>query len=250
MPRSEFDDPAFLARLRQKDADAWRVLIRRFHASLVGVSAAVIGSRAQGEEVVQDSWLAAFAGIARFEGRSTLSTWIFSIVLNRARTRARREGRLVGLPALLDGSPPNERAVPTAAFKPNGHWIEAPRLWDNLDPERIVGGRQLWALAQEAIARLPAGQQAVILLRDMEGKDAEETCALLEISAENQRVLLHRARARIRRAIDLATGPRTAAPHTTRRPRTPAKPTALLFAACRRMFGIAHNSFQTRPVLG
>jgi len=93
-------------------------------------------------------------------------------------------------------------------FQPDGHWIEAPRLWDELNPERVVAGRQLWAHVQEAIKRLPAGQRAVIILRDMEGHEAEEACTLLGISAENQRVLLHRARGRIRKTIDaLVAGP-------------------------------------------
>ena len=87
-------------------------------------------------------------------------------------------------------------------FKPDGHWIDAPRLWDEIDPERIVGGRQLWDHVMEAIDRLPAGQRAVIILRDIEGCEAEEACTLLGITAENQRVLLHRARGRIRQTID------------------------------------------------
>ena len=219
MRQTEFDDPAFLERLRQGEETAYRTLIRRFHGALVGVAASIIGSRAQSEEVVQDAWLAVFAGVGRFEGRSSLVTWVFSIVLNRARTRARREGRLVGLPTLMEGTPSGGRAVDVAEFKPDGHWLEAPRLWDELNPERIVGGRQLWDHVQDAIQRLPAGQRAVIILRDMEGRDAEETCALLEISAENQRVLLHRARGRIRASIDALAGvPRTqAAPAATRR---------------------------------
>jgi RNA polymerase sigma-70 factor, ECF subfamily len=98
MRQTEFDEPEFLARLRRGEEQAFRSLIRRFHTSLIGVAAAIIGSRAQAEEVVQDAWLAVFAGIDRFEGRSSLATWVFSIVLNRARTRASREGRLVGLP--------------------------------------------------------------------------------------------------------------------------------------------------------
>jgi len=198
----DFDQPEFLARLRQGEQEAYRLLIRRLHGSMVGVAAAVIGSRAQAEEVVQDAWLAVYAGIGRFEGRSSLVTWLFSIVLNRARTRASREGRLVGLP-VLDGG---ERAVPTAAFKPDGHWIDAPRLWDELDPERIVGGRQMWEHVKEAIGRLPSGQQAVLTLRDVEGCAAEEVCALLDLTPENQRVLLHRARGRIRQAIDTLPG--------------------------------------------
>jgi RNA polymerase sigma-70 factor (ECF subfamily) len=206
MSTGEFDDPAFLARLRAGDADAYRQLIRRYHASLVSVANSVIGSRAQAEEVVQDAWLAVFSSIGRFEGRSSLATWLFSIVLNRARTRAGREKRLVGLPGVLDGAQGNERAVDVTEFQPDGHWIEAPRLWDELSPERVVAGKQLWAHVQAAIERLPAGQRAVIVLRDMEGRDAEEACALLGISAENQRVLLHRARGRIRKMIDTLIG--------------------------------------------
>jgi RNA polymerase sigma-70 factor (ECF subfamily) len=206
MNPTEFDDPSFLARLRLGDPAAFRALVRRFHASLVRFAASIIGSHAQGEEVVQDAWLAVYEGVGRFEGRSSLVTWIFSIVTNRARTRVTREGRLVGLGALMEGTPPSERGIPLSAFKPDGHWAETPRLWDELSPERIVGGRQLWDHVQSVIDRLPAGQRAVILLRDMEGRDAEETCGLLEISAENQRVLLHRARCRIRQEIDALIG--------------------------------------------
>ena len=206
-----FDDPAFLARLRNGDPLAYRALVRRFHASLVRLAASIIGSQAQAEEVVQDSWLAVYGGVARFEGRSSLVTWIFSIVLNRARTRVAREGRLVGLGALMEGTAPGERGLPLDQFRPNGHWAEAPRLWDELDPERVVAGRQLWEHARAVIERLPAGQRAVILLRDTEGRDAGETCALLDISAENQRVLLHRARCRIRQEIDRLVGTSPAA---------------------------------------
>lgn len=213
---ADFDRPEFLARLRRGDPEAYRLLVRRLHGSMIGVAAAVIGSRAQAEEVVQDAWLAVYGGIGRFEGRSSLVTWLFSIVLNRARTRASREGRLVALPA-LDGGEPGERAVPTAAFKPDGHWIEAPRLWDELDPERIVGGRQLWEHVQAAIERLPSGQRAVLTLRDIEGCAAEEVCALLELSPENQRVLLHRARGRIRQAIDSLPGVHAVAAEPARR---------------------------------
>ena len=227
MSTTEFDDPAFLERLRNGDQAAYRNLIRRFHGSLVGVASSIIGSRAQAEEVVQDTWLAVFNNIGRFEGRSSLSTWLFSIVLNRARTRISREGRTVALPAILDGGQPGERAVDAAAFKADGHWIEAPRLWDEIDPERIVGGRQLWQHVQEAIEKLPTGQRAVIILRDMEGKESEEICSLLAITPENQRVLLHRARARIRTAVDALMGDPVAkgAPGPSRR--AAAKPLGL-----------------------
>jgi RNA polymerase sigma-70 factor (ECF subfamily) len=200
MQPREFDDPAFLARLRGGDQAAYRALIQRFHRSLIHLAYSVIGSAAQAEEVVQDTWLAVFSGVGRFEGRSSLATWLFAIVLNRARSRAQRERRLVSLPTEADGT--NERAVPLSAFKPDGHWVEAPRLWEEIDPERIVGDRQLWQIVQSEIDRLPAGQRAVIVLRDIEGQTAEEACTLLNISPENQRVLLHRARSRIRQVVD------------------------------------------------
>ena len=223
MAETEFDHPDFLAKLRDGDQGAYSRLIRRFHGSLVGTASAIIGSRAQAEEVVQDAWLAVFAGIGRFEGRSSLSSWLFAIVMNRARTRIGRESRLVALPA-LDGADAAERAVPMERFTPNGHWAEPPRLWDEIDPERMISGRQLWQHVQDAIEILPAGQKAVIILRDIEARTAEEACELLAITPENQRVLLHRARGRVRRAIELLTdgpaAPKAAATAAGRRTAT------------------------------
>jgi RNA polymerase sigma-70 factor (ECF subfamily) len=232
MPPSstEFDDPAFIERLRRGEPDAYRRLIRRFHGSLVGVAASVIGSHAQAEEVVQDAWLAVFAGIGRFEGRAAIGTWLFSIVLNRARTRRGREIRLVALPAEEDAP------ADAARFAADGHWLQMPRPWDELDPERLVAGRQLWDHVQAAIDRLPAGQRAVIILRDVEGNDAETACALLGISPENQRVLLHRARMRVRDAIDMLVGGEQRRPagqvsRAARVARAPRRPVAERFAA-------------------
>lgn len=215
---TEFDEPAFLERLRDGDQAAYRTLIRRFHRSLTSMANAVIGSTAQAEEVAQDTWLAFYSGIGRFEGRSSVITWLFTILMNRARTRASREKRLVGLPPGFDGSAGEDRTVPLSAFKPDGHWIEAPRLWDDISPERVIGGRQLWDHVMEVVETLPAGQKAVLIMRDMEGQTAEDTCALLQISAENQRVLLHRARGRVRLAIDALTqpGPRQPVPAVAR----------------------------------
>ncbi|MDE2200225.1 MAG: sigma-70 family RNA polymerase sigma factor [Rhodospirillales bacterium] len=227
MTDAELETPEFLAQLRAGDERAYRRLIRRFHGSLVGVASSIIGSRAQAEEVVQDSWLAVFSNIARFEGRSSLASWLFTIVLNRARTRIVREARTVALPAILDGAQGEQRAVGLDQFIADGHWAEHPRLWDELDPERVVGGRQLWAHVQEVVERLPAGQKAVIILRDMEGVSAEAACEMLAISPENQRVLLHRARGRVRAAIDLLTS----APLTSSGPGVPTPGTATPGAA-------------------
>lgn len=253
MRQSELSHPEFLARLRRGDDAAYRTLIRQLHGSLVGLAMSIIGSRAQAEEVVQDAWLAVFSGIRLFEGRSSLATWIFSIVLNRARTRASREGRLVGLPALMEGTNPGARAVDSSEFKPDGHWIEAPRLWDEISPERIVGGRQLRDHVMAAIDRLPAGQRAVIILRDLEGCDAEEACTLLDITAENQRVLLHRARGRVRQAIDAVVGSLGPARMTTagRRGRGSAEATALerLALLARAFLARAHRARGTGRVV-
>lgn len=198
----EYDTEAFLAKLRAGDQGAYRRLIRRYHGSLVGTAQSIIGSRAQAEEVVQDAWLAVFRNVGKFEGRSSLAGWIFTIVMNRARTRISVEGRTVGLPG-LDGV---ERAVGEDQFKADGHWQEMPALWDVLDPERLIAGRQLWQHVQEAIERLPAAQKATIILRDVENRSSEEACVLLGVSPENQRVLLHRARGRVRASIDILVG--------------------------------------------
>ncbi len=211
MTDAEFDSADFIARLRLGEDIAFRQLIRRYHGALVGTAAGIIGSRAQAEEVVQDSWLAVFNSIARFEGRASLASWIFTIVVNRARTRIGQEGRLTALP--VEEGP--DRAADLRQFKDNGHWQEAPRLWDELDPERVYGGRQLWDHVQIAIAAMPASQRAVLVLRDMEGQDAATTCEMLGISPENQRVLLHRARGRVRTAIDQVTTPTVKIPAGT-----------------------------------
>jgi RNA polymerase sigma-70 factor, ECF subfamily len=197
MYQHQFDEPEFLARLRQGEEQAFRSLVRRFHLSMVSLAASIIGSRAQAEEVVQDTWVAVFAGIDRFERRSSLATWVFSIMLNRARSRARREGCLVGLPAVLEGTETEDTGCRSGRCS-----REVPWLREELSPERIVSGRQLWDRAKKAIEHLPAGQRAVVILRDMEGREPKETCELLDISAENQRVLLHRARHRIRETIN------------------------------------------------
>jgi RNA polymerase sigma-70 factor (ECF subfamily) len=233
---SEFDDATFLDRLRKGDSTAYRSLIRHYHRSLTSVAASIVGSQAQAEEVVQDAWLAVFTGIGRFEGRSSVATWLFTIVLNRARSRASREWRLVALPAELRGAAPGERGVPLAAFKPDGHWLDEPRLWDDINPERIVGGRQLWDLAQEIIEQLPRGQRAVLLLR-IEGQTAEEACELLKITAENQRILLHRARSRVRQAVDAAT--RDALPAAAAKPARSARRLAPGYGVIERVMTLA-----------
>src|SRR5208337_2681857 len=198
MTAVDFDDPAFIARLRSGDEAAFRQLVRRFHGALVGTANAIIGSRAQAEEVVQDTWVAVVSNIAA----------------NRARTRAKREGRLVALaPPSAEGE---ERAVEMQNFREDGRWVVMPRLWHDLDPEREIGGRQLRKHVEAVIEQLPPNQKAVLILRDIEGGSAEKACKVLDVSAENQRVLLHRARARVRRRIDALLGEGEPAPAAAR----------------------------------
>jgi len=202
--QATFDRPEFLALLRKGDRGAYRCLIRRFRGTLVGVATAIIGSRAQAEEVVQEAWLSVFVGIDRFEGRSSLATWLFAIVRNGARSRAMQESRLTALPTL---EPEDEQEWTASAQRlaRGDRRIKTLRFRNDLDPERVVAGRQLWARARNTIAALPPRQKAVLVMRDIEALSAEAVCDALSISPENQRVLLHRARSRVRQVIERGT---------------------------------------------
>lgn len=202
-PTGETDEAALVAALKAGDPAAYRTVVRRWHGTLVWLAASVLGDRSHAEEVAQEAWLAVISGIGRFEHRAALSSWLSAIVLNAARSRARALRRRAEVP-LDEGS--GRPAVDPGRFEPDGHWRTPPAAWDVLDPERIVAGRTLWAHVATLIDVLPAGQRAVVVLRDVEGLDAEETCRLLEITPENQRVLLHRARSRLRAAVEALLG--------------------------------------------
>jgi RNA polymerase sigma-70 factor, ECF subfamily len=161
-----------------------------------------VRSRAVAEEVVQEAWIAVLNGAGRFEGRSSLKTWIFRIVANKAKTRAAREGRSVPFSALA----PDEPSVDPERFRgPEdryaGHWTAFPVSWADVPEERLLASETL-SLVEQAIAELPPAQAVVITMRDVEGFDSGEVCDALEISEANQRVLLHRARSKVRRALE------------------------------------------------
>ena len=190
--------------LRRGDEAAFARLLREHQASLERVARIYVSSAAVAEEVVQETWLAVLNGIDRFEGRSSLKTWIFRILTNIAKTRAQREGRTLPFSAL-------ERpdAVPEPAVEPDrfldsehprwpGHWAARPEPW----PEERLLADETRAVVEQAIERLPPAQRAVISLRDVEGWSADETCNALGVSETNQRVLLHRARSKVRRALE------------------------------------------------
>lgn len=205
-------DRIFLGRLKARDPAAVTDLVRRHHAALVALARTVVKDAAVAEDVAQDTWIAVMAGIDGFDGRAALSTWIIAILMNKARSHLRRQRHFVQLDEDRETGGDDGALVDPARFAPDGHWADPPVPLDGLSPERIVMGRELWRTVRARIETLPPNQRAVLIMRDVEGRDADETCALLEITPENQRVLLHRARAKLRGFLeDLAATERRAA---------------------------------------
>jgi RNA polymerase sigma-70 factor (ECF subfamily) len=188
-------DARLLAGLRAGEEAAFVELVRRYSPALLRVARAYVPSQAIAEEVVQETWLGVVRGIDRFEGRSTVKTWLFRIAVNRARTRGAREPRTLPL-GDWDAGP----SVDPDRFLPADHpkW---PRHWA-IEPSEIVETAETVARVREAIERLPDMQRAVITLRDVHGWDGAEVCDALELSDGNQRVLLHRARSRVRADLE------------------------------------------------
>ncbi len=164
--------------------------------SLLRVAQLYVSSRAVAEEVVQETWLGVLKGLERFEGRSSVKTWIFRILANQAKSRGKREGRIVPFSSL--GGEDDERAVDPERFDTTGHWEAPPRAV----PEERLLAREARERIDAAIEALPPNQRAVITLRDVEGFGAEEACSVLGLSETNQRVLLHRARSKVRAALE------------------------------------------------
>jgi RNA polymerase sigma-70 factor (ECF subfamily) len=182
--------------LRAGDEATFERLVREYSPAMLRVAQLYVGSRAAAEEVVQDTWIGVLNGIGRFEGRSSLKTWIFRILTNIAKTRGQREGRSVPFSALGSG---DDQAVDPDRFAQDGQWASPPR---SFGPEERLLGRETLDVVERAIAALPPSQAIVITMRDVEGFGAEETRNVLGISETNQRVLLHRARAKVRQALE------------------------------------------------
>ena len=189
-------------RLRAGDEQAFSALVRKYQKSLIGVAQTFVRNRATAEEVVQDTWLAVIEGLAAFEGRASLKNWIFAILANKARSRAVRDGRVVAVGSFTEEAEEGEPIIASSRFDSSGGWLSSPALWDEVTPERVVAGRQIWSHVADAIDGLPPAQRAVLTLRDVEQMDSGEVCKILDITDANQRVLLHRARARIREFIE------------------------------------------------
>ena len=193
-----------LEALRGGDEDAFRALVREYTPSLVRVARIYVSTQAAAEEVAQETWLGVLNGLPRFEGRSSLRTWIFRILTNIAKTRAKRDGRTLPFSALSEPGRVPEAAVDADRFldpehpRWPGHWALKPEAWPE---DALVAGETREKLA-EAIEALPAAQRAVISLRDIEGWSSEEVRNALDLSETNQRVLLHRARSKVRSALE------------------------------------------------
>ncbi len=194
------DEGRFVAALAAGDRAAFAEAYRRYNPPMVRLAAAILRNQASAEEVAQDAWVSILKNIGGFEGRSSLAAWIFTILTNAARSRARRDGRQVSFD---DGGEGNGLA---AAFDGTGHWKEMPALWEEVTPERMIAGRNLLQHVSAAIDRLPEAQRAVLILRGQQGLEAAEVCAALGISEGNMRVLLHRARHALRRELDRLMG--------------------------------------------
>jgi RNA polymerase sigma-70 factor, ECF subfamily len=197
-------DAALLERLRAGDEAAFEALVARHYATMLAVAQTYVKGRAVAEEVVQEAWLGVIKGLDRFEGRSSLKTWILSILVNQAKTRGAREARSVPFTALAPEG--EEPAVDPGRFRgPDepypGHWRAFPGDWGR-SAAAAVQDRETLRVVMGAIADLPAAQQTVIRMRDVEGYSSEEVCDALGVSEGNQRVLLHRARSRVRAALE------------------------------------------------
>jgi RNA polymerase sigma-70 factor (ECF subfamily) len=206
------EDRRLVEALRQGDEVAFMRLVEAHHKSMLRVARLFVPDEAVAEDVVQEAWLGVLRGLDRFEGRSSLKTWIFRILTNRAKTRGQREGRSLPFSSLgeseMDGDEP---AVDPDRFCPPDdpewahHWVVFPRDWGELPEDRLLA-RETLSIIQAALDMLPPTQREVITLRDVDGWTSEEVCNALQISETNQRVLLHRARSKVRRALERYLG--------------------------------------------
>ena len=186
---------------------AFQMLVERYSPSMLRIAMLYTPTRAVAEDVVQETWLGVLQGLDRFEGRSSLKTWIFRILTNRAKTRGQRERRSIPFSSFADAEAEgSEPAVDPSRFTGESdryphEWASPPASWNDVPEDRLLSVETLQKVS-EAIARLPDAQRTVITLRDVEGWGSVEVCNFLDISETNQRVLLHRARAKVRRALE------------------------------------------------
>jgi RNA polymerase sigma-70 factor (ECF subfamily) len=199
--RSEDAESALLAKLRSGDEAAFAALVDDLHGGMLAFARTFVSSPALAEDIVQETWLAVIRGLHAFESRSSIKTWIFSILVRRARTTATRDARQSGRGADSSGAP-----GPEVEWEPGqgrrGLWEHTPVPWALEDPAAIYQSHEAFEVLQSALDALPEMQRQVVLLRDVEGLPAMDVCNILNLSETNQRVVLHRGRARLREALD------------------------------------------------
>ena len=204
---STIQESQLLEALRQGDENAFATVVDKYSGSLVRLAMAFVPSRAVAEEVVQETWLGVLEGLPRFEGRSSFKTWLFRILTNRAKTRGQRESRYEAFSSKTGpGDDSSEPAVDPDRFVKTGfwvdHWASPPDARDARTPERILLSKEGRKQIDDAIQMLPEMQRQVMTLRDIEGLSSKEICNILDVSETNQRVLLHRARSRVRQELE------------------------------------------------
>ncbi|WP_242336675.1 MULTISPECIES: RNA polymerase sigma factor [unclassified Anaeromyxobacter] len=195
------EDSELVRRVRAGDRSVFAGLVRRHGGALLRFARLFVRESSAAEEVVQDTWMAVLEGLDDFEARASFKTWLYRILANRARTRAVREGRSVPFSALAEtGS--DEHAVAPERFDAGGMWRDPPVGWTDETPERLALEAETRAVMAAAVQALPPAQRAVLVLRDEDGLETKEICNLLDLTVTNQRVLLHRARTRVRQALE------------------------------------------------
>lgn len=196
MKQLDFSNTEVLNRLKGLDHEIFTQLVIQYQSSLLSVARSIIGE-ALADEVVQESWVSAYKALPKFEGRSQVKTWLFTIVSNLAKTRLKKESRSISLNELEEGS-----AIGSDQFKSNGHWKTPPKQWHIDTPEGLLEEEQLRCCINHTLKQLPPMQKAVFTLRDLEQESLTDICNNLGLSDSNVRVLLHRARLKLMQVIE------------------------------------------------
>lgn len=195
-----------LARLRQGDEGSFDDVVTRHHSALIRTAMGYVANREVAEEVVQDTWMAVIDGLGRFEGRSSLRTWIFGIMIHKAKDRGVREKRHTTFSSFESADGEGDEAIDPSRFHQSGewagHWAFPTQPWDDQTPEKILASQQAVTAMNRAIEALPRNLKDVLILRDVEGVEAKEVCDILKITETNLYVRLHRARERVRQAVE------------------------------------------------
>jgi len=199
-------DEMLLVRLRAGEEGAFDELVNKHHGPLIRMAMGHVADREMAEEVVQDTWMAVIESLDRFEGRSSLRTWIFGILIHKAKDRGIREKRHTTFSEIVSYDDGSEETVDPSRFQQSGewdgHWVFPPQPWDEQTPEKLLASQQAVNAMNQAIEALPMTLKEVLILRDVEGVEVKEVCELLKITETNLYVRLHRARERIRQAVE------------------------------------------------